>query len=254
MSAHPSPTPMAPSSDDILAALDPEQRQVATSPSGPMCVLAGAGTGKTRAITHRIAYGVHSRCLPAAAGPRGDLHRAGGGGDAHPPARARGRRGAGPHLPRRGAASAALLLAAGDRWCRTGGAAAQGLGRRRGRLTAALPARPDDRARPRLRGRVGQGQHADPRDLPRRRPPSRTRPGRAGRHRHGAAVPDLRGGQGRAGRDRLRGRAAGDGRHPHRARGHRPHHPQPVPPLRGRRVPGRQRRAAAAARPVGRRA
>jgi len=46
--------------DDILDALDPEQRQVAASPSGPMCVLAGAGTGKTRAITHRIAYGVLS--------------------------------------------------------------------------------------------------------------------------------------------------------------------------------------------------
>ena len=46
--------------DDILAALDPEQREVAASPVGPMCVLAGAGTGKTRAITHRIAYGVHS--------------------------------------------------------------------------------------------------------------------------------------------------------------------------------------------------
>ncbi|HET7305103.1 MAG TPA: ATP-dependent DNA helicase UvrD2 [Segeticoccus sp.] len=51
---------MAPSPDDILAALDPEQREVASSPTGPMCVLAGAGTGKTRAITHRIAYGVHS--------------------------------------------------------------------------------------------------------------------------------------------------------------------------------------------------
>src|SRR3954470_22422195 len=60
MSAHPSQPPAAPSSDDILAALDPEQRLVAASPSGPMCVLAGAGTGKTRAITHRIAYGVHS--------------------------------------------------------------------------------------------------------------------------------------------------------------------------------------------------
>ena len=55
----PSPAlPAHPSADAVLAALDPEQREVAASPLGPMCVLAGAGTGKTRAITHRIAYGV----------------------------------------------------------------------------------------------------------------------------------------------------------------------------------------------------
>ncbi|NMA77330.1 MAG: UvrD-helicase domain-containing protein, partial [Actinomycetales bacterium] len=42
----------------LLAALDPEQREVASSFGSPICVLAGAGTGKTRAITHRIAYGV----------------------------------------------------------------------------------------------------------------------------------------------------------------------------------------------------
>jgi DNA helicase-2/ATP-dependent DNA helicase PcrA len=40
---------------EVLAALDPEQHAVATSPRGPVCVLAGAGTGKTRALTHRIA-------------------------------------------------------------------------------------------------------------------------------------------------------------------------------------------------------
>nr|WP_202490068.1 ATP-dependent DNA helicase UvrD2 [Streptomyces sp. SID8381] len=43
--------------------LDPEQREVATALHGPVCVLAGAGTGKTRAITHRIAYGVRAGIL-----------------------------------------------------------------------------------------------------------------------------------------------------------------------------------------------
>jgi DNA helicase-2/ATP-dependent DNA helicase PcrA len=48
------------SPDDLLDALDPDQRDVARSLTGPVCVLAGAGTGKTRAITHRIAYGVRT--------------------------------------------------------------------------------------------------------------------------------------------------------------------------------------------------
>jgi DNA helicase-2/ATP-dependent DNA helicase PcrA len=44
--------------ESVLAALDPEQREVARATRGPVCVLAGAGTGKTRAVAHRIAYAV----------------------------------------------------------------------------------------------------------------------------------------------------------------------------------------------------
>ena len=46
--------------ESLLAGLDPEQAAVATSFGRPVGVIAGAGTGKTRAITHRIAYGVHT--------------------------------------------------------------------------------------------------------------------------------------------------------------------------------------------------
>ncbi|MBF5030446.1 MULTISPECIES: ATP-dependent DNA helicase UvrD2 [unclassified Micromonospora] len=42
--------------EQVLAGLDPEQRSAVTAPAGPVCILAGAGTGKTRAVTSRIAY------------------------------------------------------------------------------------------------------------------------------------------------------------------------------------------------------
>ncbi|MBY8865088.1 ATP-dependent DNA helicase UvrD2 [Streptomyces sennicomposti] len=61
---HSSLFPQVPdSADAVLDGLDPEQREVATALHGPVCVLAGAGTGKTRAITHRIAYGVRAGIL-----------------------------------------------------------------------------------------------------------------------------------------------------------------------------------------------
>uniref|UniRef100_A0AAU3I175 ATP-dependent DNA helicase UvrD2 n=1 Tax=Streptomyces sp. NBC_01393 TaxID=2903851 RepID=A0AAU3I175_9ACTN len=78
--------------DAVLDGLDPEQRAVATALHGPVCVLAGAGTGKTRAITHRIAYGVRAGILQpssvlavtftnrAAGEMRGRLRQLGAGG------------------------------------------------------------------------------------------------------------------------------------------------------------------------------
>jgi DNA helicase II / ATP-dependent DNA helicase PcrA len=78
--------------DSLLAGLDPEQRAVAEAVRGPVCVLAGAGTGKTRAITYRIAHAVHTGAVDprhvlavtfttrAAGELRGRLRRLGGPG------------------------------------------------------------------------------------------------------------------------------------------------------------------------------
>ncbi|MFF6775922.1 ATP-dependent DNA helicase UvrD2 [Streptomyces sp. NPDC012637] len=80
------------SADAVLDGLDPEQREVALALHGPVCVLAGAGTGKTRAITHRIAYGVRAGIVApasvlavtftnrAAGEMRGRLRQLGAGG------------------------------------------------------------------------------------------------------------------------------------------------------------------------------
>lgn len=63
---HPSPEHEARLSIDYAAALNEQQRAAATAGDGPVLIVAGAGTGKTRTLVYRVAYLIETGTPPEA--------------------------------------------------------------------------------------------------------------------------------------------------------------------------------------------